>query len=444
MPLTLKILNPKRWLAAFFVCSLLLPPLPFPIGNSGVHVAALVALFVMLAGVVKIRDDKTRDDRTQGDRTQDCRAAEWRAFRGGRLPLLLVLFLAVLTGSVVFAAVYSGWKIAAGSLARVFLFGIGVYVFLYRLIGPRENQWDSLRFARFLFGIGLLSAAFACVDFYFQLPAPAGYAPQFVRLQHTVVRRAQGVFYEASMLGNFCAFFLVMILVASFPPGGRRVWPRFVLIPGALVFSAALIFSYSRASLVAVLVAGCVFVYLRGLNIGRFVVAACACLGAATAIVSVALPALSANYWSRMALSVKYLWSWPNAVLSGRMTHWKALVDFLVQHPWHMLFGIGYKTIPYTDYIGAHLVADNTYLSLLVETGIVGLSVFVALNVGIMRTAYRAARSHEDRASFFGAWIFCFWCGEMIQMLSGDLITYWRVLPVYFWVLATAAREVGE
>ena len=29
----------------------------------------------------------------------------------------------------------------------------------------------------------------------------------------------------------------------------------------------------------------------------------------------------------------------------------------------------------------------------------------------------------------------------MVQMLSGDLFTYWRVLPVYFWVLATAARE---
>jgi hypothetical protein len=27
-----------------------------------------------------------------------------------------------------------------------------------------------------------------------------------------------------------------------------------------------------------------------------------------------------------------------------------------------------------------------------------------------------------------------------VQMLSGDLLTYWRVLPVYFWVLALAVR----
>src|ERR1700691_4638678 len=70
---------PERWLTIFFICSLLLPPLPFPIGNSGVHVAPLVALLGLVAGVV--------------------RAGEWRApasSRHGNLPLLFVLFLAVL------------------------------------------------------------------------------------------------------------------------------------------------------------------------------------------------------------------------------------------------------------------------------------------------------------------------------------------------------------
>jgi hypothetical protein len=28
----------------------------------------------------------------------------------------------------------------------------------------------------------------------------------------------------------------------------------------------------------------------------------------------------------------------------------------------------------------------------------------------------------------------------MVQMLSGDLLTYWRVLPLYLWVLALAVR----
>jgi hypothetical protein len=42
--------------------------------------------------------------------------------------------------------------------------------------------------------------------------------------------------------------------------------------------------------------------------------------------------------------------------------------------------------------------------------------------------------------------MFCFWCGQTAQMLSGDLLTYWRVLPVYFWALGAAIRagEVRE
>jgi hypothetical protein len=29
----------------------------------------------------------------------------------------------------------------------------------------------------------------------------------------------------------------------------------------------------------------------------------------------------------------------------------------------------------------------------------------------------------------------------MVQMFSGDLLTYWRVMPLYFWVLALAVRD---
>jgi O-antigen ligase len=350
----------------------------------------------------------------------------------------------VLIQSVAFAALYSGWQIALGSLARALLFGISVYVFLYAYAGPCGNKSNPLMFARLLYWIGLLGATFACFDFYFQLPPFAGYGSQFVWLEHSVVRRAQGVFYEASTLGNFCAFFLVMILVASFSTKQQGVYSRIVLLPGTLVFSAALIFSSSRASAVTVVVAICAFVFLRRSNIIRVMTAICVALAVASATVRFALPAFSANYWSRIAVSMQDLGSSPDGVLSGRITYWKTLAEFLVQHPWHLLFGIGYKTISYTDFAGANLVADNTYLSLLVETGVVGLVAFVFLNTVVLRTAYRAARSNETNKSFFGTWIFCFWCGELVQMLSGDLITYWRVLPLYFWVLAMAAREAGD
>ncbi len=142
-------------------------------------------------------------------------------------------------------------------------------------------------------------------------------------------------------------------------------------------------------------------------------------------------------YWLRLAASGQFFFSATDQVLSGRVESWQTLVQWMAANPWQLLFGIGYKTLPYTDYLGAPIVADNMYFSILIETGIAGLVALIWLNASILRATARSAR----RGSFFGAWMLCFWSGEAVQMLSGDLLTYWRVLPVYFFVLALAIRE---
>src|ERR1051326_8388662 len=99
-----------RWIAAFIAAALLLPPLPIPLGDSGPHPSLIFAALGIFAGMLHLRD--------------------WRI---AAVPVTraFVCLLAVLTASVAFAALYSGSSIAAQSLARVLLFGIGVYVFLY-------------------------------------------------------------------------------------------------------------------------------------------------------------------------------------------------------------------------------------------------------------------------------------------------------------------------
>ena len=128
------------------------------------------------------------------------------------------------------------------------------------------------------------------------------------------------------------------------------------------------------------------------------------------------------------------------SVLSGRVASWRTLMDWISANPVQALVGIGYKTLPYTEYLGAPIVADNMYLSLLVETGVAGLAALIWLNVAIIKAAASAARSTDVRRAFCGLWMLCFWFGEAAQMASGDLLTYWRVLPVYFFVLALALR----
>jgi hypothetical protein len=411
--------KPARWLALFFATALLGPPLPIAMGDSGPHPCLLFAGVGLAAGVLWM--------------------GEWRMAPSGLGAAFITLF-GLLLGSVAMAAFHSGAEAAAGSLVRVALFGIPVYVFFYAAYGPGRDGTGGLRY---LYWAAVVSALFACVDFYFQFPAPAGYGAQFVWLETGVYRRAQGVFYEASTLGNFCAFFLAMIGVAFTRARAEAPVSRKGLIAGGAVFLAALVLSYSRASLVNVLVASAVLAWRnrRRVRWGRVA----AVVGAAALLLWRIFPAFAEVYWLRLSNSAEYFFTATEGVLSGRVSSWRTLAAWLAANPWQAFFGIGYKTLPYTNslggpVVGGPVVADNMYLSLLVETGIAGLAAAIWLSVEILRASARAARSAKPQASFCGTWMLCFWSGQMVQMFSGDLLTYWRVLPVYFWVLALAVR----
>jgi O-antigen ligase len=420
------------WLALFFACALLTPPLPISLGDSGPHVAILTAGVGLFIGVLRL--------------------GEWR-FQPDGLALSLIGLWLIFACSVAMAALYSGVAIAAGSLARVLLFGISIYVFLYVRDGPgrlgqrRVGMTSSFRCIRWLFWAGALSALFACVDFYFQFAPPAGYEQQFVWLESGVYRRAQGFFYEASTLGNLCAFFLEMVAVTLFLRKGDQAenqpLSRRWLFIGAAPLAAALVLSFSRASLVNLAVATIALVWLRRDHIRwqRLAVGG-ALLGAGVGVALwTAFPMFARAAWMRVSAAFEYFSESPNVVLSGRIDAWQTLADYLIANPWRAVLGVGYKTLPYSDFIGTKAVGDNTYLTLLAETGIAGLIAVIALNVAILAYAYRAARSTDSVRSFTGAWMFCFWAGQSVQMLSADLLTYWRVLPVYFFVLALATRR---
>ena len=211
---------------------------------------------------------------------------------------------------------------------------------------------------------------------------------------------------------------------------------RWSLFFGGAIFFAALVLSFSRASLLNVLVALVVLFWINRKRLRLWKVAAVA--GATGLLLWLALPEFAEMYWLRLSGSVEFFFSATEGVLSGRVQSWRTLAEWLAAHPWQALVGIGYKTLPYTDYLGAPVVADNMYLSLLVETGIFGLAALLWLNLAVLWSAARASRAGDPRRAYFGTWMLCFWAGQTVQMASGDLLTYWRVLPVYFWALAMA------
>jgi len=422
IPTALWILEaPGRWVIGFFAAAFLLPPLPIALGNSGPHVCLAFGAAGLLAGILW--------------------SYRWRVPRSPLNAALLALFV-MLLASIGPAAFHSGTAVALESLARVVLFGIAVYVFFFTAYGPGAVR-NSFVTIRTIYWLAAASALCACVDFYFQFPAPAGYGPQFIWLDSGIYRRAQGFFYEASTLGNFCAFFLVLIAVCFTRRRSESPISRKGLMAGGAVFFTALILSFSRASLVNVAVALAVLAWQnrQRLPLRRLAVVSAGGLAAGALIVWRAFPVFAETYWQRLTASADYLVAGNERLLSGRVAAWSTLTGWLAAHPWQAFLGIGYKTLPYTSYLGAPVVGDNMYLTLLVETGIVGLVALVWLNVAILRASARASRRPEPQAAFCGSWILCFWAGQTVQMFSGDLLTYWRVLPLYFFVLALAVRE---
>jgi O-antigen ligase len=420
--------KPKQWPLWFCAAAILLPPLPFPVGDSGAHVSVVIAAAGWLAGLASL--------------------ADWRIERNG-LNIALAALMGALAVSLGFAALYSGLALAAASAARFALFACGIYVYFTASQGPGiVDRRQARRSAGWLFLIAAAAALFGCVDFVCQLPAPAGFGEQFIWLGSGVYRRAQGLFYDASALGNFCAFFLVMSVVALVHrERGKKILPTAVSSAGAVLFLMALLLSFSRAPLLA---AGIACLALAAVEKDRWLrsrwtsprmllALVALALIAATAF-ALALPEFAHSYWARAGVDWDSLFTSPDTVLSGRLGSWRTIGGFILDHPWQTVAGIGYKTLPYSKHFGKPVIADNMYLSMLVETGVFGLCALLAVNAAILTVCYRAAK----RGSFFGKWMFCFWAGEMFQMFAGDILTFWRVLPVYFWVLAQAAREARE
>jgi O-antigen ligase len=407
---------PRHWPLVFCAAVILLPPTPFPIGDSGAHPSLLIAAAGLLAGLA--------------------RAGEWR-IRPTALNASLAALLAAFAVSLGFAALYSGWPVAGGSAARLMLLAAGVYVYFSASQGPgRESAEQSERTARLLFWIAAAAALFGGIDFLYQLPAPAGFGAQFIWLDTGVYRRAQGLFYDASALGNFCAFFLVMSVVSL---TGRKLLPRPVAGFGVVIFLATLLLSFSRAAIGAVVIACLALAALEPrIWAKRWLALGLGVLAAATAVTFLlVLPEFASTYLARFGFGSGSAAATPERFFSGRLETWRAIASFVAAHPWQTLAGIGYKTLPYTRHLGRSVIADNMYLSTLVETGVFGLGALLAVNVSILRASFRAAKS----GSSFGRWMFCFWTGEMFQMLLGDVLTFWRVLPACFWVLAQVANE---
>lgn len=341
-------------------------------------------------------------------------------------------FLLGILCSIPFAFGISGSEAGVVSVSRwLLLCHAGLVYVLIRASGRRTPSPTERRMPALLFGGAVVAAAYGIVDFVWPIPVNHPSAEQLIWLAGTVVRRAQGPFYESSSFASFCGFFLVVGGAALLGRKEQYLGVSRRILPGLVsVLGLAALVTFSRSAWAGILTALLVLVGLGRFNrIPRGVV-----LALALAAPVLLLWALSPQLWdylvsARIGRLFDVLID-PNTATSGRFATWRHVLSIMKEEPRYLLFGVGYKTLSEAPVFGSEIVTDNGYLSLLLETGIVGFAGFALLSIAILTTFFRLARWGEDRVAFWGTTLLAIWCGELVLLLAADAHTYWRNLTV--------------
>ncbi len=405
--------RPLALATVFLVVLVLLPPLFFArFGDTPVYPSLF--LLPICAGVVLAR-------------LPDFRLSVDPIARG------LGLFLAGTGLSLPFAFWLSGSEVGIQSLFRwLMLCQTALAYLLIRGGTPVRPSRGESRMIQILMLAAFLTAAYGIVDFIWPVPLPHPAADQFIWLRDAIIRRAQGVFYESSNFANLCGFFLAISAAAFLnrKEGLLRV-PRILLPVIIAVLGLAVLVAFSRGAWANVAITLLVFAALSGGFRVRHGAGFFAALGVPLVILWYYSPDLW-NYFldARMGY-LSQLFADPNLASSGRFETWSRVLSIMAEKPQYLLFGVGYKTLPYTRLFHSEIITDNGYLNLLLEAGIPGLGGFLFFSAAIFRTFYRLARTSSGSLRFWSALIFSFWCGECVQNLAADAYTYWRNMVVF-------------
>lgn len=111
-------------------------------------------------------------------------------------------------------------------------------------------------------------------------------------------------------------------------------------------------------------------------------------------------------------------------ITSGRLATWSAVPDILGENP---IFGVGYRMA--TDKYG--IVPDNVFISSLLETGVIGLALYVGMLVSLCYCVYKNnSESLPLLLAFIASGMFV------------DISTFWISIPaLIFFVAVNSQRD---
>jgi O-antigen ligase len=241
--------------------------------------------------------------------------------------------------------------------------------------------------------------------------------------------RAVGVTLNPNHLSSYLVIVMLLAMTAGFIKDLKI--SRGLCYATTLSCVPALLLSFSRAGWIALVAGAAVFLLItRAITLTRKVriaLGATCLLGLVVGTFAWLEPTVFEWLTTRVMKTYWLLTSGEvNRALAGRLTVWHQVGESFFDHPYA---GIGYKMLPEKV-----VMADNNYLCFLGEGGMIGFSIWIVWLLFVLRDTFRTVSRHP-----LGAFIFSAWVAVLVNMISADVMTFWRTMGLFFSLLAVVA-----
>jgi O-antigen ligase len=290
--------------------------------------------------------------------------------------------------------------------------GITVYLCAFALWIPSwvTNRRHARTLVRIYVGVAVLSAALGSLALFVSFPGHE-------QLTYFSGTRARALFKDPNVFGPFLVPAALVLMQELLEPRLLRS-PRLVKLGLLFVLACGILFSYSRAAwldlVVGVVVMGVVLALRRGGARRALVFVGVLALASVIIVASVQVTGQLAFLHERAQFQ-----TYDNQRF-GAQAGGIALAE---THP----IGIGPGQFELVEPISAH----STYVRALAEQGILGFVVLVALLYGTLLMALRNAVTGRDTHGIGSAALLAAWCGILANSLFVDTL-HWR----HLWLIA--------
>ncbi len=238
----------------------------------------------------------------------------------------------------------------------------------------------------------------------------------------------------------FAAFILLPLSTSLYAIVGRRGWPRFWGFAGAGIMVIGLVLTYSRSAFLVMAIMLVLFVITSWKHIpaswlatGLFGFLAC-------------LPLVPGRYWQRMATLIAFNNSEGGDYSMWRRTNYLKVAKRIIED--HPLFGCGpgnfrvlHSLAEYqqeVSLIGVQRVAHNMYVTVVTESGIIGVVIFLGMWFVVLRSGWRLTKIPGE-VGLYGRTVLLALVG--LLMIGVFQIT---ALNKYLWIMLAMIRALSE